>query len=198
MKRIYVMMLLLFLSFSFDAQAQETIKVVATIGQITDVVRKIGGERVSVQGLMGPGVDPHLYKASESDVRKLSKADIIFYNGINLEAKLGQILKNLKRSKEVVAVGETIPTELLLESLDYKGHYDPHIWFDVVLWIDVVKSVWATLAEYDPEHKQEYFERASTYIQELEQLHEYVQAKSQEIPEGQRVLVTAHDAFRYF
>ncbi len=178
--------------------AQEPIDVVTTIGQITDVVRKIGGERVSVQGLMGPGVDPHLYKARQSDVSRLAKADIIFYNGIHLEAKMADIFQKMSRNKKIVAVGESIPKEILLGDLNYPDLHDPHIWFDVTIWIKVAEKIKETFIEHDPVYQKEYEERANLYIEELRKLHLYVQNKSQELSKEERVLVTAHDAFRYF
>lgn len=186
--------------FTSLAEAQNTkpIKVVATIGQITDVVKIIGAERVSVQGLMGAGVDPHLYKASESDVRKLSEAQIIFYNGLFLEAKMEDILENIGKRKKTIPVGEAVPKDQRLESINYSGHYDPHIWFDVTFWMEATKSAAQTLIEFDPAHKEEYQTRLNNYLLELEKLHTYVQKRAEELPADKRVLVTAHDAFRYF
>jgi manganese/zinc/iron transport system substrate-binding protein len=180
------------------AQEQKKIKIVATIGQITDAVRIIGGDHVLVRGLMGPGVDPHLYKASESDVTKLAEADMILYSGLHLEAKMEPMFERLKRSKTTVALAEAIALDKRLESLNYKGHYDPHVWFDVELWQVVVQNIAKTLSEYDPDNAAGYQERAEAYLAHLKELHEYVSRRSQELPETQRVLVTAHDAFRYF
>ena len=188
----------LFLAGSLDAQAQRPIKVVATLGQITDMAKVIGAERVSLQGLMGAGVDPHLYKASESDVRKFAEADIIFYNGINLEAKMADIFEKMARTQKTVALGDKIPKELLLESTTYKGHYDPHIWFDVTLWRRVAEGIRDELAAFDPAHTDEYTQRCADYLKGLDKLHLYVQTRAAELPASQRVLVTAHDAFRYF
>jgi manganese/zinc/iron transport system substrate-binding protein len=198
MKRIIGLTIFLTLSFLNFSHAQEPIKVVTTIGQITDVVQNIGGDRVSVQGLMGAGVDPHLYKASESDVGKLADAEIIFFNGLNLEAKMGDILGKMGRTRSVVAIGEAIPKKNLLDSVDYAGHPDPHVWFDVPLWINTVQKIRDALIEYDPDHKAEYEQRSEEYLAKLEQLNQYVKSKATELMPGQRVLVTAHDAFRYF
>lgn len=187
-----------FLSGSPCAEAGKPIKVVATIGQITDVVKIIGRERVHVQGLMGAGVDPHLYKASESDVTKLAEAAIIFHNGLFLEAKMEDMFERMKRSKLIVPVGEAVPVDLRLGSIQYSGHYDPHIWFDVTLWMLVTDKIAQTLIEHDPSRKEEYLQRAQAYQKELQELHEYVLRRASELPESQRVLVTAHDAFRYF
>jgi len=178
--------------------AHASIKVVTTIGQITDVVKNVGGEHVAVIGLMGAGVDPHLYKASESDVRKLAEADIIFYNGLYLEAKMEDIFKQMLRNKVTAAVGEPIEKNRLLDSVSYAGHHDPHIWFDVSLWMQVVQTVTDTLSKFDPVNAQEYQIRADEYLLELKKLDQYVEGRASELEKEERVLVTAHDAFRYF
>ncbi len=185
----------LFFAASIASAAQ--IKVVTTIGQLTDITKNIGGEYVKVVGLMGAGVDPHLYKASAGDVAKLSSADIIIYNGIHLEAKMGEVFEKMK-GKKMLAVGEFIPEDLLLSSETFAGQHDPHIWFDVTLWTRAAEAVTKTLVEFDPAHADQYNQNSIKYIEELKALHQYVQAKAAELPENQRVLVTAHDAFRYF
>lgn len=193
--------LLFFLVFSLTTStgfAAEKIRVVTTIGQLTDVVQNVGGNYVTVDGLMGPGVDPHLYKASESDVRKLSRADIVFYNGLFLEAKMEGIFEKMARRIKTVAVASAVPKEKLLDSENFIGHPDPHIWFDVTLWTHIVEKVRDTLAEHDPQHKAEYEVRATAYLKKLIELDNFVQKRSDELRTEQRVLVTAHDAFRYF
>ncbi len=196
-KKLLFFMILL--SFHGVGMAQEKpINVVTTIGQISDTVKNVGGEHVNIQGLMGAGVDPHLYKASESDVQKLAEADIIFYNGLFLEAKMGEIFEKMQRSKKTVPVGEAIPISFRLESQQYSGHYDPHIWFDVTLWMEVVKKITEELANFDSTHKDEYIQRGDAYIEELKKLHGYVLSRAHELEQSERILVTAHDAFRYF
>lgn len=195
MKRFILFIVLIISPTLANAQ---TINVVCTIGQIADVAKNVGGNKIQVTGLMGAGVDPHLYKASESDVRKLSSAQIIFYNGLNLEAKLGKILVQMKRNKTIVAVGESVPEDLLLDSVDYAGHPDPHIWFNVEHWIRVSETIRDTLIEFDSENTAVYQENTEIYIAKLRNLHTYVHEESLSIPKEQRVLVTAHDAFRYF
>ncbi len=198
-KNLVVMIVIVWVFSASKGMAEEKkIQVVATIGQITDMAQIVGGDNVHVQGLMGPGVDPHLYKATESDVNKLAKADIIFYGGLYLEAKMDKIFKSMSRTKTTVAVSEAIEKDLLLDSISYAGHHDPHVWFDVPLWIKTVEAVAETYAEYDPANKEGYAERARQYISELETLHAYVSQRAHELPDAQRVLVTAHDAFRYF
>lgn len=180
------------------AYADKPIKIVATIGQLSDIVANVGGERVKVEGLMGAGVDPHLYKASEGDVRKLREAQIIFYNGLFLEAKMEDIFKKMQRRIKTVPVGECIPQSELLESEAFHGHFDPHIWFDVTLWQKVTIKVKETLCEFDNSYCKDYEKRAAEYLEKLTQLDQFIKSRALEISKNQRILVTAHDAFRYF
>ncbi|MBI5388798.1 zinc ABC transporter substrate-binding protein [Candidatus Woesearchaeota archaeon] len=174
------------------------IKVVTTVGMITDIVENVGGDYVEVTGLMGPGVDPHLYKASEGDVQTLADADIIFYGGLHLEAKMSEIFEEMDARITTVPVSKNIPREKLLDFIGYPGQYDPHIWFDVSLWMSATETVRDTLIEYDPEHKERYDANADAYLQKLKELDNYVRQKVGELPEDKRILVTAHDAFHYF
>ncbi len=192
------LMILLSLHVLTFAVWAQPLKVVATTGQITDMVNEIGGDRVLVDGLMGPGVDPHLYRASESDVIKLSGAQVIFYNGLHLESKMGEVFEKMSGKKTVVAVTQDIPAELLLGDPNYPDAHDPHVWFDVTLWIRAAEKIRDTLIAKDPEGADVYQTNAERYLAELENLHSYVTTRSRELPEEQRVLVTAHDAFRYF
>ncbi len=174
------------------------LQVVTTIGQIADVVENVGGEHVSVSSLMGPGTDPHLYLASARDVERLAEADIIFYNGLFLEAQMEDILEQLAQSQNVVAVSSGVDPARLLPSPNYANEFDPHIWFDVSLWADAVRTVQATLAAADPAHETDYAANATAYLAQLEQLHQYVLSQAVRVPAEQRVLITAHDAFNYF
>ena len=174
------------------------VNVVATIGMLADITENVGGDFIYVNGLMGPGVDPHLYKARESDVRALQNADVIFYNGLHLEAQMGEVLEKMHGSKTVVAVSDSLPEDSLLDFSGYPGLYDPHVWFDVTYWQHAVEEVRDTLKEYDPEHAEQYEANAAAYLVQLDDLHAYVQEKVLSVPEDQRVLVTAHDAFSYF
>lgn len=178
--------------------AGRKIKAVCTIGMVADIVRVVGGERVEVEGLMGPGVDPHLYKASEGDVRKLSGADIIFYNGLNLEGKMADLFVRMSATRPTVAVTQGMDEKQLREPPEFAGHYDPHVWFDVTLWMSAVKQVEQTLAKLDPAHATDYAARGAAYLKELETLDAFVKKRVAEIPKERRVLVTAHDAFGYF
>jgi manganese/zinc/iron transport system substrate-binding protein len=174
------------------------VKAVATTGMIGDLVAAIGGERVAVATLMGPGVDPHLYKASEGDVGRLAGADIIFYNGLHLEGKMSEVLEQLGSRVPTAAVAEVLDDERLLTPSEFKGAHDPHVWFDVSQWIDIAAGVRDRLTELDPGHAQVYRENAAAYIEKLEALHREVLRKAELIPADQRILVTAHDAFNYF
>jgi len=176
----------------------QKIVVTTTTNVITDLVENIGGDNVSVSGLMGPGVDPHLYRPSASDVKLLQNADIIFYNGLDLEGKMGDIFVKIgKEGTSVLAVSENIPSESLL-TLENDGNFDPHIWWDVKLWAEAAKVVATGLKEYDPENSDKYEKNLSEYLNQLEILDSNNLNKINSIPQEQRVLVTAHDAFQYF
>lgn len=179
--------------------AQRRIRVVATIGMITDVAENVGGERVDVRGLMGPGIDPHLYAASEGDVSRLREADVIFYNGLHLEAQMASVLEQMVEAGYVtVPVTENVDRGVLKRPPEFEGAYDPHVWFDVTLWMQAVETVRDTLIELDPTHADVYSQNAEETLAEFDALHEYVQAETARVPAEQRVLVTAHDAFNYF
>jgi manganese/zinc/iron transport system substrate-binding protein len=175
------------------------INVTATTTMVADLVRSVGGERVEVQGLMGAGVDPHLYKASASDITKLQRADVIFYSGLLLEGKLQDIFARMARTKKhVYAVTEAIAEKDLLEPASFGGHYDPHVWFDVTLWEKCVQTVVKGLSELDPKSK-DYFEKRGKESQaRMRELHQWALQKASELPKEKRILITSHDAFNYF
>jgi manganese/zinc/iron transport system substrate-binding protein len=172
------------------------VQVTATTGMVADIVRNVGREHVAVTALMGAGVDPHLYKAAESDISKLSRADVIFYNGLHLEGRMGDIFVKMARTKPTVAVAEGIPRDRLLQVQD--GAEDPHIWFDVSNWMEATKVVRDELARFDPAQRADYQANAAAYLKELETLHQYAAQQIATVPKEQRVMVTAHDAFNYF
>lgn len=178
--------------------AARPIKVVTTVGMITDIVRQVGGKRVQVTGLMGPGVDPHLYKASEGDVLRLADADVVFYGGLHLEAKLAEVFERMQGRVQTVAVTERIDRARLLAPPEFEGNYDPHVWFDVTFWMQAVEHVRDTLIALDPTSAPHYQNNADDYLAQLRDLHAYVQAQAASVPPAQRVLITAHDAFNYF
>ncbi|MGI8486023.1 MAG: metal ABC transporter solute-binding protein, Zn/Mn family [Thermomicrobiales bacterium] len=175
------------------------IKVTTTVGMIADMVRNVGGDRVEVTGLMGPGVDPHLYKPSAHDVGRLSDADIIFYGGLHLEGRMGETFEAIGRTgKPTIAVSEHISEDLLRTPPEFKGQHDPHIWFDVTLWMLALDTVSERLQEYSPDDAELFQMNAARYRGELEALDAYVREQVARLPEERRVLVTAHDAFGYF
>lgn len=176
----------------------DRLKVVATIGMIADIAQRVGGERVEVEGLMGPGIDPHLYKASASDVRRLAGADLILYNGLHLEAAMGEVLEEMADRKPTVAVTRTVPREELTRPPEYAGAYDPHVWFDVGKWMRAVEVVRDAFVEQDPEGGARYAANAEATLDTLRVLDAWIRTRVDEVPESLRVLVTAHDAFGYF
>ncbi|MDA0245028.1 MAG: zinc ABC transporter substrate-binding protein [Chloroflexi bacterium] len=180
------------------AEEDGRLTIVTTIGQIADITQIVGGEHVQVLGLMGPGTDPHLYVASASDVDKLQNADIIFYNGLFLEAKLEDVLEQIGQNKPAVAVASGIDPSRLLASPAYVDEHDPHIWFDVTLWREAVLVVRDTLIAQDPDNRADYEANTAAYLRQLDELHAYVQAQADRLPAEQRILITAHDAFSYF
>ena len=196
---VWVLLALLLTACGGNERADDgKLDVVTTIGQLTNVVEIVGGEHVNVTGLMGSGVDPHLYVASESDVESLQNADVIIYNGLFLEAQMTEVFEALGERKTVLAAGEQIDSARLLPWADYADEYDPHIWFDVTLWMEVVKAVRDTLSTVDAANAADYAANAEALLQELDELHAYVQSQAARVPAEQRVLVTAHDAFHYF
>lgn len=182
-----------------SASADDKLQITTTTGMIADAAREVGGDLVEVTGLMGPGVDPHLYKASQGDIQKLESADVILYNGLHLEGKMSDILINIGKSKPVVQVTKDIPeSELLMVPYGDSEEADPHIWFDVEKWIQVTDTIRNAMIEEDPDNTDTYNQQADAYIEELKALHEEVKTQIASIPEQSRVLVTAHDAFGYF
>ncbi len=178
--------------------ASAALKITATTGMIADTARNVGGGLVEVTALMGPGVDPHLYRPSQGDLRKLTGAALVFYNGLHLEGRMGEVLERVGRRVKVVRVTETIPEELLIEPGDYAGQYDPHVWMDPHLWRYAVERIRDALAEADPLNAAAYEAQAEAYLKELEDTAAHLKTRMEAIPEGTRILVTAHDAFEYF
>lgn len=181
-----------------DGGGEEKLQIVTTTGQIGDIARHVGGEFVEVTALMGPGVDPHLYVASEGDVDRLVKADVILYNGLFLEAQMADVLRQIGERKPAIPVAERIEPARLLPWANYDDEYDPHVWFDVTLWMKAVEAVRDALADADAGHAATYKANADAYLKELAELDAYVKQQAATVPPEQRVLVTAHDAFHYF
>jgi manganese/zinc/iron transport system substrate-binding protein len=180
-----------------DKQSDK-LTITTTTGMIEDVVKNIIGDKGAVEALMGPGVDPHLYKATQGDLQKLTSSSIIFYNGLHLEGKMGDVLETLAHQKPVVAVSENIEDNLLRKVPEFNNNYDPHIWFNVALWSLATEKIANYMQEYDSANAEYYKQNAILYLAKLKTLHEEVKQQIATIPENQRVLITAHDAFGYF
>ena len=178
--------------------SERVINVVSTTGMIGDAVKNVGGDRVSVISLMGAGVDPHLYKASEGDVTRMSGADIIFYNGLHLEGKMAEVFEKMQRRIKTVAVTEKIDKTKLLTPPEFSGSHDPHIWFDVRLWMEAITHISQILQDFDPAHAESYRANTQSYLAELEALDAFARQEIARIDPAKRALVTAHDAFNYF
>lgn len=183
---------------SSEKTNDSSLHVVATTGMLYDIVVNIAKDKMTAEAIMGPGVDPHLYKATQGDLSKLKKADLIVYNGILLEGKMSEILKKMGKQKPVVAAAESLPDSLLLNAADYKDAYDPHIWFDIKRWKYAVNEVSKAMISIDTQNQEFYRTNTNRYLKQLDSLDNFVRTRILEIPENQRILVTAHDAFGYF
>ena len=180
------------------ARAEAPLEVVATTGMIADAARRVGGDLVSVRTLMGPGVDPHAYRQTRSDIVAAVQADLVLWHGLYLEAQMEDFLLELAETRPVVAVAERLPREVLIAHDDYAGKRDPHVWMDPELWIDVVFAVRDALAGVAPDRKAAFAANAEAYAAELRALADYAAEVLATVPKESRVLVTAHDAFNYF
>lgn len=175
------------------------LNVVTTTTMITDLVNNIGGDLINVQGLMGSGVDPHLYKASEGDVTKLSNADIIFYGGLHLEGKLVEVFEKMAHQNiNTIAVSDALDVKTLIGSEYFQGNYDPHIWFNIGYWKTITNYIVKILSEANPENKAAFEANGKHYIEQLNQLETEIKSIIDTLPKDKRILVTAHDAFSYF
>lgn len=185
-------------SESTDTESTGSLQVTATIAMIGDLVERIGGSHVEVETLIGEGVDPHLYKPTSKDVKALIASDLVFYNGLKLEGKMGDVLARVgEKGKPVKAV-----TEAILEDENYliedgEDHYDPHVWMDVQGWMHGVEVIRNTLSEVQPANTPAFEANAAALMTDLERLDTYARASLATIPDNQRILVTAHDAFGY-
>lgn len=175
------------------------LRVVATVGMAADLVRRVGGERIAVQQMMGSGVDPHLYKATRDDMRELMSSDLIVSVGLYLEGRLEETISRLSERQRVLVLGTSMPRELLLvDDSGSGGHPDPHVWMDVSLWSRSIPSIVSALTELRPEYGEEFSSRGAALAAELSMLHRFGVECLQSVPAERRVLVTSHDAFRYF
>lgn len=176
-------------------QGQGPLKIVCTTGMVADLVKNIAGDRAEVTHLMGAGVDPHMYKSSPLDIAKLSAADVVFYSGLHLEGKMTELFEQLATTKPVVPVAEKITeTDLLHDG----STHDPHVWFDVALWRQAAGQILSTLCQFDSAEAKHYEQRFTAYMAKLHELDKFCLDELEKIPADRRVLVTAHDAFRYF
>ncbi len=186
------------MAWMWGAAALGQISVVATTGMIADTARNVAGERAEVRGLMGPGVDPHLYKPTRSDIARLMRADLVLYNGLLLEGKMTDALIRAARAgRRVYAVTEELDESTLLEPEEFDGAYDPHVWMDPALWARAVEVIRDALIEADPDGASVYRANAAAYLEELNELDAYATRTLASVPAGRRALVTAHDAFNY-
>lgn len=195
----FLMCLILMACVQNPGKDSDVVQVVTTTNILTDLAENIGGDKVKVIGLMGSGVDPHLYKASEGDVNKLSRADIIFYNGLHLEGKMTEVFEQMKKMrKTTVPLADVIDKSLLREASEFGGNYDPHVWFNVSFFKEMSKEAARALSEYSPEHKEYFQQNLDAYLKELDDLEREIRGLTAQLPENKRRLVTAHDAFSYF
>jgi manganese/zinc/iron transport system substrate-binding protein len=198
---IAMLFILLFLLGACTEPVRKTkgkLYIITTTGMIKDAVENIAGSRAEVVSLMGPGVDPHLYKATHGDLEKITSADIVFYNGLHLEGKMGKVLEKAQKLKPVVAVAEGIEESRLRSIPGYDNTHDPHVWFDVRIWKHAVDHVAASLQHIDSANASFYEENRKRYAARLDSLDHAVREQVSRIPQDQRVLITAHDAFGYF
>ncbi|MEK9657319.1 MAG: zinc ABC transporter substrate-binding protein [bacterium] len=195
---IVLLCVLLLLAGCGGNKDSEKPRVVSTTNIVADLVNQLAGDKVEHITLMGPGIDPHLYKAREGDAHRLDKADLIFYSGLHLEAKMQDIFEELSKSKPAIAVTRSIPKEKLMSPKEYEGNYDPHVWFDVSLWQYAVEEVAEGLRTLLPKEATFFTEQEKAYIKKLKQLEKELRKELQAIPKTKRLLITAHDAFTYF
>lgn len=178
--------------------ADSQISIVATTGMIADAARLVGGDLVSVVSLMGPGIDPHAYRQTRSDIVAMNRADLVLWHGLYLEAQLERLLLDMGRSRAVIAVGEAVPKSMLLADPDYDDRFDPHVWMDPDLWQHVVLATRDALSALRPDAAEVFAGNAASHISDLERLSDYARRSLASVPTEARVLVTAHDAFGYF
>jgi manganese/zinc/iron transport system substrate-binding protein len=200
MKRAFILLsIVLISSCKQEKQNDGKLNVVTTTSMITDLVKNIGGDLINLEGLMGSGVDPHLYKASEGDVSKLSNADVIFYNGLHLEGKLVEVFEKMgSQNIKTIAIAEILDKNTLIGSDYFASNYDPHIWFDVDYWKQATQFVVTKLSEAVPEHAEEFKTNGNEYLVKLDSLKADLNNIIETLQKEKRILVTAHDAFNYF
>lgn len=198
-KLVYILIAIVLVGCGNSEEKTGKLKVVTTTTMLTDLVKNIGGDNIEVDGLMGAGVDPHLYKASEGDVSKLYNADVIFYSGLHLEGKLVEVFEKMEaRQEKTVALGEYLDKAELIGSEYFASNYDPHVWFNIQYFKQFADKVTEVLAEEDPKNTKIYKANNLVYQEKLSVLETEVKAIIETLPKEKRILVTAHDAFNYF
>ncbi|MDC0737975.1 zinc ABC transporter substrate-binding protein [Cognatishimia sp. SS12] len=195
-RRAFAAVAALFLAM--PVAAAEKLSVVATTGMIADAARQVGGDSVEVRGLMGPGVDPHAYRQTRSDIVAMTRADLVLWHGLYLEAQMEDFFHDLAKKRTVVAVAEALPKDKLRGHDDYAEKYDPHVWMDPALWSEVVLAVRDAMIAVQPDSAAQFTANADRHLEELKALSDYADTALASVPDKARVLVTAHDAFGYF
>ena len=199
MKKVLILLIIsVLVGCKNSSEENGKIKVVTTTNILADLVSEIGGNQISLQTLMGAGVDPHLYKASEGDVSKLYNADIIFYGGLHLEGKLVDIFEKMQGKKNTVSVGDRLPNDQLIASANFASNYDPHVWFNIEFFKQFAQIVTDELSKADEENAEIYAENNKKYQAKLDDLEAEIKSTIETLPREKRILVTAHDAFNYF
>ncbi|TVZ21390.1 manganese/zinc/iron transport system substrate-binding protein [Dokdonia sp. Hel_I_63] len=196
---VIVIFALSVISCKGEKESNGKLNVVATTSMITDLVKNIGGDLINLEGLMGAGVDPHLYKASAGDVTKLAGADVIFYNGLHLEGKLVEVFEKMNATQVTqIPLGESLDKNTLIGSDYFASNYDPHVWFNIQYFKQFATEVVSTLLRKDPQNAKSYEANAQNYLAQLDELEAEIKATIATLPAEKRILVTAHDAFNYF
>lgn len=201
MKKIILFLLTIILFASCNDTKKTTngkLNVVTTTTMITDLVRNIGRDSINIEGLMGSGVDPHLYKASEGDVSKLSNADVVFYSGLHLEGKLVDVFEKMGNTTNTVALAEILNKNRLIGSEYFASNYDPHIWFNIQYWKQLTNYLTQELSKLNPENASFFQKNSTRYLLQLDALENDIKKTIATLPKEKRILVTAHDAFNYF
>jgi manganese/zinc/iron transport system substrate-binding protein len=197
----YIILVFLIISISCQQKAKKNkkLQVVTTTTMITDLVKNIGGDKIDIQGLMGAGGDPHLYKASEGDVSKLFNADVIVYNGLHLEGKLEDVFEKMRQQKkQTIAASDALDTATLIGSEYFASNYDPHIWFNITNWEIITQYITDKFCELDAKNAATYKINGANYLKTLASLKTAISVQVNSLPIEKRILVTAHDAFNYF
>ena len=197
---LLVLLLFLFWHLIIEKKQQlhSKLSVVCTTNIIADALHNIAGDHIHLDILMGPGVDPHLYKPIEQDVTKIAQADIIFYNGLHLEARMADMFNHMSKNHRTIAVTENMPSKLLIRSEEHEQFFDPHVWFDPMLWLYAIETITEKLKQHDATHAHDYENNKKQYVTAIQKMYTTTKQQIASIPQKQRILITGHDAFEYF